>query len=106
MASLISVPGKCGAECANKAIIANSQMKRSYIIKVTSDLYEIVLIIFVEISAVTLTHPPLKLLQQILSTKKFNDSGVMLTMLVSRLWILSRSTSNPASSLAAKILKD
>ena len=49
----------------------------------------------------TFTHPSSKLLQQILSTKKFNDSAVMLTMFVSRLWILSRSTPNPASSLAA-----
>ena len=50
--------------------------------------------------------------------QKFNDSAaVMLTMFVSRLWILSRSTSNAASSFAAclfnlafchcaKILKD
>ena len=101
-------------------------------IKVTSDLYvkitchllyEIVLIIFIKISAITnfwadtVTYPPSKLLQQIWSTKKFNDSAVMLTMFVSRLWILSCSTLNPASLLAAclfslafyqcaKILKD
>ena len=49
--------------------------------------------------------------------QKFNDSAIMLTMFITRLWILSRSTSNPASSFAAclfnlafchcaKILKD
>ena len=54
-----SVPRECRAECANNA--------------------------FTNFLEVTFTHPPSKLLQQILSTKKFNDSAVMLTMFVSRL---------------------
>ena len=40
-------------------------------------------------------------LQQISSTNKFNDSALMLTMFVSRLWILSRSTWNPTSLFTA-----
>ena len=43
----------------------------------------------------TFTHPPSKLLQQILSTKNFNDVAVMLIILLSRLWISSHSTSKP-----------
>ena len=80
-------------------------------IKLSSGLYEIVLIIFIEISAIanfwvdTFTHPPSKRLQQALSTKKFNDSAVvMLTMFVSRLWILSCSKSNPAFSFTQCLL--
>ena len=61
-------------------------------IKITCALYEIVLIIFIEISAITnflagtFTHPPSKRLQNILSIKKFNDSAAMV-MFVSRLRI-------------------
>ena len=82
-AALISAPGGCGAECANNAILAYSQ------IKLTSGLYKIVLIIFIEIWAITnfwvdtFTHPPSKLLQQILSTKKFNDSAVVMLTIAS-----------------------
>ena len=35
--------------------------------------------------------------------QKFNDSAVMLTMFVSRLWILSHSTWNPSSSFTASL---
>ena len=138
MVGLISVPGECRAivQTMQLSLILKGsdldikvtsdldlKVTSDLRVKVTGDLYEIVLIIFIAISAITnfwvgtFTHPPSKVLHQILSTKKFNDSAVILTMFVSSLWILSCSTSNPASSFAPclfslafchceKILKD
>ena len=37
VASLISVPGACGAKCANNAIIAYPQMKTIIVIKITRE---------------------------------------------------------------------
>ena len=65
-------------------------------IKITGDCYEIVLIIFIEILEIanfwadSLPHSPFKLLQKILSTKKFSDSAVMLTRFVSRFFPVRR----------------
>ena len=64
----------------------------------TGDFYEIVLILFIEILEIanfwadSFPHSPFKLLQQILSTKKFNDFAVMLTRFVSRFFPVRRRT--------------
>ena len=88
-------------------------------IKITGDFYEIVLIIFIEILEIanfwvdSFPHSPFKLLQQISSTKKFNDSAVMLTRFVSRFFpfdvepcFFVRCLFNLAFCHCTKILKD
>ena len=88
-------------------------------IKITGDFYEIVLIIFIEILEIgnfwadSFPHSPFKLLQQISSTKKFNDSAVMSTRFVSRFFSFDvepcffvRCLFNLVFCHCTKILKD